>query len=101
MKGNAYPPSRLAEESDSKCGVPMKPINPSDQKTLKVRLKVGSENLTTQKNAEIYSGLGLVVSPSSSLDDSPATSDGLRDKVLNGPEESPSSILEVNCGLNN
>lgn len=68
----------------------------SDQKTLKVRIKMGTDNLSTQKNAAIYSGLGLDVSPSSSLDDSPSESE----EISRGPNvvsvESPSSILQVN-----
>ncbi|KAI3693508.1 hypothetical protein L1987_76452 [Smallanthus sonchifolius] len=58
--------------------------NTCDKKSLKVRIKVGSDNLSTRKNTEIYSGLGLDVSPSSSLEanDTPR-------------EESPTSILEM------
>lgn len=94
LKGNGYLQSRHAEESSLKSGIIKKSVN--DQRTLKVRIKVGSENLSTQKNAEIYSGLGLVVSPSSSLDDSPTTSGGQCGKLLDVPEESPTSILQVN-----
>lgn len=57
---------------------------------------MGTDNLSTQKNAAIYSGLGLDVSPSSSLDDSPSESE----EISRGPNvvsvESPSSILQVN-----
>ncbi|KAI3449523.1 hypothetical protein Pfo_006188 [Paulownia fortunei] len=95
LKGNGYLQSRHAEESSLKSGVIKKSLNPSDQRTLKVRIKVGSENLSTQKNAEIYSGLGLVVSPSSSLDDSPTTSEGQCGKLLDVPEASPTSILQI------
>ncbi|KAL0459633.1 UNVERIFIED_CONTAM: hypothetical protein Slati_0590500 [Sesamum latifolium] len=94
LKGNGYLQSRHAEGSSLKTEVSKKSVNPSDQRTLKVRIKVGSENLPTQKNAEIYSGLGLVVSPSSSLDDSPAASGGQCGKLLDVPEESPTSILQ-------
>ncbi|KAK4418167.1 hypothetical protein Salat_2229400 [Sesamum alatum] len=95
LKGNGYLQSRHAEGSSLKTEVSKKSVNPSDQRTLKVRIKVGSENLSTQKNAEIYSGLGLVVSPSSSLDDSPAASEGQCGKLLDVPEESPTSILQI------
>lgn len=65
-----------------------------DQKTLKVRIKVGSDNLLTQKNAAIYSGLGLDVSPSSSLDDSPSESEG-NDREHQDAPSSPTHILMV------
>ncbi|KAL3647989.1 hypothetical protein CASFOL_008957 [Castilleja foliolosa] len=87
--------SRHAGESSLKSGGIKKSINSSDQRTLKVRIKVGSENLPTQKNAEIYSGLGLVVSPSSSLDEIPETSEGQFDKLTDAPEASPTSILQI------
>ena len=69
--------------------------NLSDHKTLKVRIKVGSDNLSTRKNAAIYSGLGLDVSPSSSLNDSPSESEGMSREPQGIPFESPSSILQV------
>lgn len=67
----------------------------SDQKSLKVRIKVGSDNLSTRKNDAIYSGLGLDVSPSSSLDDSPSESEGVSRELQDGPFDSPTSILQV------
>ncbi|KAL8192029.1 hypothetical protein R6Q57_028150 [Mikania cordata] len=70
--------------------------NICDQKSLKVRIKVGSDNLSTRKNAEIYSGLGLDVSPSSSVEASPLNSDDLCHVPNDTPgEESPTSILEM------
>lgn len=96
MKGNGYLQSRNSDESSIKSGINKKSVN--DQRTLKVRIKVGSENLPAQKNSEIYSGLGLVVSPSSSMDDSPSTSEGQCGELLDTPEESPTSILQVNYG---
>lgn len=69
--------------------------NPSGKRTLKVRIKVGSENLSTQKNADIYSGLGLDVSPLSSLDDSSTTSEGLCGNLQDVPDKYPTGILEV------
>ncbi|KAE9589225.1 hypothetical protein Lal_00000301 [Lupinus albus] len=66
-----------------------------DQKTLKVRIRVGLENLPTQKNVAIYSGLGLNESPSSSLDDSPSESEGLSREPQHAPLESPTSILQI------
>ncbi|KZV32370.1 hypothetical protein F511_03653 [Dorcoceras hygrometricum] len=89
-------PSRCFDESDFKCGVIKKSVNPSDQKTLRVRIKVGSDNLSTQKNNEIYSGLGLMFSPSSSLDDSQeAAVEKLSGNHLDVPEKSPTSILQI------
>ncbi|KAI3773126.1 hypothetical protein L6452_04325 [Arctium lappa] len=68
----------------------------SDQKSLKVRIRVGSDNLSTRKNAEIYSGLGLDVSPSSSLEASPVDSDDFCHVSRDSPyEESPTSILKT------
>lgn len=72
-----------------------KAINLLDPKTLKVRIKVGSDNLSTRKNA-IYSGLGLDGTPSSSLDDSPSDSEGISHEPQDVPFESPTSILQVN-----
>ncbi|XP_008451617.2 cysteine-tryptophan domain-containing zinc finger protein 7-like isoform X1 [Cucumis melo] len=67
----------------------------SDQISLKVRIKMGSDNLSTRKNDEIYCGLGLDVSPSSSLDDSPSESEGISRELQDGPFESPTSILQM------
>ncbi|XP_019440848.1 PREDICTED: uncharacterized protein LOC109345981 isoform X1 [Lupinus angustifolius] len=67
----------------------------SDQKTLKVRIKMGPDNLPTRKNASIYSGLGLDVSPSSSPDESPSESEGISCGPQGAPFESPISILET------
>ncbi|KAL8100938.1 cysteine-tryptophan domain-containing zinc finger protein 3-like isoform X2 [Apium graveolens] len=68
--------------------------NQSDQKTIKVRIKMCSDNSSTKKNAEIYSGLGLDVSPTSSFEDSPTDGEMARESK-NTPDESPTSILEV------
>ncbi|XP_054803974.1 cysteine-tryptophan domain-containing zinc finger protein 3-like isoform X3 [Prosopis cineraria] len=77
----------------------MKSTSMSDQKTLKVRIKVGTDNLPAQKNAAIYSGLGLDVSPSSSLDDSPSEGEGISHGRKDAPFESPSSILQIMTSL--
>ncbi|KAM7255147.1 hypothetical protein ACFE04_020388 [Oxalis oulophora] len=61
----------------------------SDQKTLKFRFKVGPDSLSTQKNAAIYSGLGLDDSPSSSVEGSPSGSEHDR------PFESPFAIVQI------
>ncbi|XP_028078952.1 uncharacterized protein LOC114280768 isoform X2 [Camellia sinensis] len=87
--------AHCAEESSSRCELAKNCAQPSDQKTLKVQIKVGSDNLSTQKNAEIYTGLGLNISPSSSLNESPTDSEGFSHKLLDAPEESPTSILQI------
>lgn len=69
--------------------------NLPDQKTLRLRIKVGSDNLSTKKNAAIYSGLGLDISPSSSLDESPSEADGLYRDNQDASFESPTNILWV------
>ncbi|WCJ21386.1 Cysteine-tryptophan domain-containing zinc finger protein 7 [Euphorbia peplus] len=66
-----------------------------DQRMLKVRIKMGSDNLSTQKNAAIYSGLGLDMSPSSSMDDSPSGSEGMSHGRQDSPFESPAHILRI------
>lgn len=91
-------PSTLAEEVTPRYESENQRLTDlSDQKTLKVRLKVSSDSLSTIKNAEIYSGLGLDVSPSSSLNESPSESEGMSVEPQDMPFESPTTILEVNC----
>ncbi|XP_039048802.1 cysteine-tryptophan domain-containing zinc finger protein 7-like [Hibiscus syriacus] len=66
----------------------------TDQKTLKVRIKVGSDS-KVQKNSAIYSGLGLDDSPSSSLGNSPDESGGTVTGSPGTTNESPTKILQV------
>lgn len=70
----------------------------SKQNSLKLRIKMGSDSLSTEKNAAaIYSGLGLDVSPSLSLDNNSLSGS----EEMNGepqgytPLDSPTSILNV------
>ncbi|KAJ0977694.1 hypothetical protein J5N97_013168 [Dioscorea zingiberensis] len=70
-------------------------INGSDQKTLKVRIKVGPDSVSGRDNAAIYSGLGLDISPSSSLEDSPCGSEGLSTELRDAPDESPMTIIQI------
>ncbi|KAA8527472.1 hypothetical protein F0562_034813 [Nyssa sinensis] len=72
---------------------PNKSVNPTNQRTLKFRIKVGSDS-TAWKNAAIYSGLGLI-SPSSSTENSPAESSGMPFESQVTPDESPTSILQI------
>ncbi|KAK9020056.1 hypothetical protein V6N11_054551 [Hibiscus sabdariffa] len=67
---------------------------PTDQKTLKVRIKMGSDT-KVQKNSAIYSGLGLDDSPSSSLGNSPEESGGTVTASPGTTNESPAKILQV------
>lgn len=76
------------------------PKSRSDQKGLKVRIKVGSDDITAQRNAAIYSGLGLVTSPSSSLEDSPSECEGNFPESQETQGESPSRIIKVNSPSN-
>ncbi|PHT86268.1 hypothetical protein T459_08374 [Capsicum annuum] len=92
---NSAQPTTQAVDSNSKSEKVKNPRNASVQKTLKVRIKVGTKNLSTRKNAEIYSGLGLDVSPSSSLDGSPINSEGVSRDLQVSPDESPTSILQI------
>ncbi|XP_073147656.1 cysteine-tryptophan domain-containing zinc finger protein 7-like [Henckelia pumila] len=88
-------PLRQVNESSLNRGVSRKSVKTSDQRILKVRIKVGSDNFSTQKNADIYNGLGLVVSPSSLLDENPATSKPTSRNLLDLKEGSPISILQT------
>ncbi|KAK9001841.1 hypothetical protein V6N11_024539 [Hibiscus sabdariffa] len=84
------------DDLDSRCEVEnKKEVSSPDQKTLKVRIKMGSGNLLMQKNAAIYCGLGLDVSPSSSLDQSPSESEGMYRESQEPLSESPTSILRL------
>lgn len=67
-----------------------------DHKTLTVRIKVGSDNLSGKKSAAIYSGLGLEGSPLS-FDDSPVESRVLLhgNGMLYEAHESPTQILQM------
>ncbi|KAK7396860.1 hypothetical protein VNO78_18022 [Psophocarpus tetragonolobus] len=76
-----------------------KTTSTSDQKTLKVRIKMGPDSLSTQKNAAIYSEIGLDVSPSSSLDDSPSESEGISRGPQDASFESPTIILQIMTDL--
>ncbi|PSS18209.1 MORC family CW-type zinc finger protein [Actinidia chinensis var. chinensis] len=73
--------------------VSYKPANPTDQRTLKVRIKVGSDK-KARKNAAIYSGLGLI-SPSSSMGNSPEESGGMPSACQVSLDKSPNTILQI------
>ncbi|PHT44467.1 hypothetical protein CQW23_13625 [Capsicum baccatum] len=83
------------EHSTSKSELVKKPTDLSDQKAPKLHTGAGVESLSTQKKAEIYSGLGLDVSPSSSLDDFPMNNEELSQDLKDSRFESPTSILQI------
>ncbi|KAB1214027.1 hypothetical protein CJ030_MR5G017290 [Morella rubra] len=85
--------SQVAEKSPLKGKTSNRPGNPTDQRTLKVRLKVGADN-SGQKNAAIYSGLGLDYSPSSSLGNSLEESEGISPISQETIDKSPTSIIQ-------
>lgn len=78
----------LKDDSRTKTG------NSAEQRTLKFRIKMNS-NILVKKNAEIYSGLGLDDSPSSSMGNSPAESEGNLPVSQQKAEDSPTSIIQV------
>lgn len=65
-----------------------------NNRSLKFRIKVGSDNATS-KNAAIYSGLGLDDSPLSSSENSSDVSEGLMPLSRTPPDESPTKIIQV------
>ncbi|GMH07748.1 hypothetical protein Nepgr_009588 [Nepenthes gracilis] len=71
------------------------PNNRSTQKTLKVRIKVGCHSILAQNKSAIYSGLGLDMSPSSSVENTPLKFDGASSGMLQMLEGSPSGIIEI------
>lgn len=85
------------EVSTSGCE-PDKNFLVASDRSLKVRIKVGSDNLSAEKNADIYTGLGLDISPSVSADGSPVGSERFHEP-FNTPEESPTSILQIMTSL--
>ncbi|KAI7740838.1 hypothetical protein M8C21_020158, partial [Ambrosia artemisiifolia] len=91
--------SKLKQEGNTSSGNKSKSVSnfagDSEQKSLKVRNEVGFDNMLTKRNAEIYSGLGLDLSPSSSSEASPANSECFFHGPEDGPDESPTSILEM------
>ncbi|KAG5220130.1 type inositol 1,4,5-trisphosphate phosphatase [Salix suchowensis] len=98
-----FPEDRLVKPQRSRECVsgyePQKgPVNPSNQKMLKVRFKVGSDNcLPELKTSAIYSNLGLDMSPSSSSEDTDSPSECERDFPDSLEEHiySPSYIVRI------
>ncbi|CAN6583523.1 unnamed protein product [Malus baccata var. baccata] len=67
--------------------------NPTDQRTLKFRIKMNPDN-TARKNVAIYSGLGLG-SPSSSLENSPEESKEMIPPSQVIVNDSPTNIIQA------
>ncbi|KAJ6918227.1 hypothetical protein NC651_012459 [Populus alba x Populus x berolinensis] len=75
-----------------------RPVNQTDQKMLKLRIKVGSDNcLPEQKISAIYSNLGLDMSPSLSSEDTDSPSEWERDfpDSLEEQMDSPTCIVRI------
>jgi hypothetical protein len=72
------------------------PIDQSDRKSLKFRIKVGPDNILADKKASIYNNLGLDTSPSSVSEGIPAEWEGVSPDSLGKQGEYPSCIIKVN-----
>uniref|UniRef100_A0ACD5YL18 Uncharacterized protein n=1 Tax=Avena sativa TaxID=4498 RepID=A0ACD5YL18_AVESA len=69
-------------------------FNDSGQKALKLRIRVDSSNALVKKKASIYSGLGLDISSSSSMEGSPDSHEGLSPEFTTMPYD-PRTILQI------
>ncbi|XP_047054002.1 cysteine-tryptophan domain-containing zinc finger protein 5-like isoform X2 [Lolium rigidum] len=69
-------------------------VNGPEQKAPKIRIKVNSSRSLARNTAAVYSGLGLDISPSSSMDDSLGGSAG-DPEPKNLPDASPHTILQI------
>lgn len=93
-KERVIPSREVAEKSTLKDDATKKSGNSFDQRTLKFRIKMKS-NILEQKNAAIYSGLGLDNSPSSSMGNSPLESEGMPPVTQANAKDSPADIIQV------
>ncbi|EOA23400.1 hypothetical protein CARUB_v10016576mg [Capsella rubella] len=94
--------SKKPNSSSRQDSAPKKPGVFSKQNSLKLRIKMVSDGLSTEKNAAaIYSGLGLDVSPSLSFDNNSLSgSEGMNGEPQGySLMESPTSILNVMMSL--
>lgn len=90
---SCVPSTQVAERCSLKDETLNKLGNPTDLRTLKVRIKMNSDT-TARKNVAIYSGLGLN-SPSSSLENSPEESGDMPPPSQVTVDESPTNIIQV------
>lgn len=86
----------ISYECKSNLSQPMlnRAVNGSEQKASKIRIKVNTNKSLSGNTAAIYSGLGLDISPSSSMEDSLDGTAGTPVPELL-PDESPRTIFEV------
>lgn len=84
----------VMEKCTSKNECASKSASSTDQRTLKLRIKVKSDILAN-KNVAIDSGLVLDNSPSSSTGNSPEESGGMSPVSQETPEGSPTGIVQV------
>ncbi|OIT31950.1 PREDICTED: uncharacterized protein LOC109208034 [Nicotiana attenuata] len=70
-----------------------KSLKPNDQRKFKLRIRVGSDK-TAQKSTALHTSLGLI-SPSSSMENSPTESGEMLSKFEGIPCDSPASILQT------
>ncbi|TKY54131.1 MORC family CW-type zinc finger protein 4 [Spatholobus suberectus] len=94
VKNTGISSNKVIEKCTWKNDCANKSENLTDQRTLKFRIKVKSDILA-KKNAEIYSGLGLDDSPSSSMENSQEESEDMPHASQETPEESPTGIVQV------
>lgn len=92
-EGSCVPSTQVAERCSLKDETSNRSGNSTDQRTLKVRIKMNSDN-TARKNVAIYSGLGLN-SPSSSFGNSPEESGEMPPPSQVTVDESPTDIIQV------
>ncbi|PKI46483.1 hypothetical protein CRG98_033126 [Punica granatum] len=81
-------------ENPTKGGALIMSGNRTNLRTLKVRIKMGSDKIA-KVNAALYSGLGLEGSPSTSLGSSSQESGGFPSLSAGATDESPGSILQA------
>ncbi|KAL6185953.1 hypothetical protein ACLB2K_042075 [Fragaria x ananassa] len=90
---SCVPSTQVSERCSLKDEMSNRSSNPTNQRTLKVRIKMNSDN-TSRKNVAIYSGLGLN-SPSSSFGNSPDESGEMPPASQVTADESPTDIIQV------
>lgn len=70
-------------------------IHHSEKNSLKFRVKMASETISSLDKSAIYTGLGLDISPSSSPEGSPSENDGTSIGLQDMNLESPSFIVKI------
>ncbi|XP_061336743.1 cysteine-tryptophan domain-containing zinc finger protein 5-like [Gastrolobium bilobum] len=93
LKGRRISSGDAAERCTLKDDTTKKTGNSTDQRPLKFRIKMKS-HILAQKNAAIYSGLGLDSSPSSSMGNSPVESEGMPPVSQENTEDYVTAIIQ-------